>query len=79
MFPSSFRYARASSLAEALTVLDDLRDEVKVLAGGQSLLPLMKLRLAAPEAVLDIGGLDTLSFVRVESDRAGRRRVDPVL
>jgi aerobic carbon-monoxide dehydrogenase medium subunit len=66
VFPSPFRYARAGSLDEALSVLDDLHDEVKVLAGGQSLLPLMKLRLAAPEAVLDIGALEALRFVRVE-------------
>jgi carbon-monoxide dehydrogenase medium subunit len=57
VYPASFRYLRAASVAEALTVLSAAEEEIKVLAGGQSLLPMMKLRLAMPEVLLDIGGL----------------------
>ena len=62
MYPASFSYLRATSVAEALEVLsgcadDASEEEIKVLAGGQSLLPMMKLRLVMPGVVLDIGGL----------------------
>ena len=70
MFPADFRYMRAQSLAHALTVLADSGAiDLKVLAGGQSLLPMMKLRLAVPEVVLDIGGLTDLAGVTSDGDR----------
>ena len=66
MFPADFAYARAGSLDHALDLLGQARadgEEAKLLAGGQSLLPLMKLRLAAPQALVDIGGLTELAGV----------------
>jgi aerobic carbon-monoxide dehydrogenase medium subunit len=64
MYPGRFEYFAPASLDEALATLDRFGDEGKVLAGGQSLIPLMKLRFASPAAVVDIGrleGLDELS------------------
>ncbi|HXG40932.1 MAG TPA: FAD binding domain-containing protein, partial [Candidatus Limnocylindrales bacterium] len=63
MIPAAFDYRRASSVDEALQVLA-ANPAMKVLAGGQSLLPLMKLRVARPEALLDIGRLGELRGVR---------------
>jgi aerobic carbon-monoxide dehydrogenase medium subunit len=63
MFPADFSYARARSLDEALDLLDEAAeagDEAKLIAGGQSLLPMMKLRLAAPQVLIDIAGLPEL-------------------
>lgn len=63
MYPVSFEYAAPRTIEEALEVLDQYGDEAKVLAGGQSLIPLMKLRLAAPRVVVDLNripGLDHL-------------------
>lgn len=63
MFPADFAYAHARSLDEALDLLDEARaagHEAKLIAGGQSLLPMMKLRLAAPEVLIDIAGLKEL-------------------
>jgi carbon-monoxide dehydrogenase medium subunit len=68
MFPSPFDYVRPSSLTQTLSLLAEHEDSAKLLAGGQSLLPLMKLRLAAPEVVIDIGGLDELHGLRVEGE-----------
>jgi carbon-monoxide dehydrogenase medium subunit len=64
MFPPRFDYLAPSSVEEALDVLAERGDEAKVLAGGQSLIPLLKLRFAAPEVLVDINrvpGFDTLS------------------
>jgi aerobic carbon-monoxide dehydrogenase medium subunit len=64
MYPASFDYVAAATLEEALDTLGRYEDDAKVLAGGQSLIPLMKLRLAAPRVVVDINrlpGLDTLA------------------
>jgi aerobic carbon-monoxide dehydrogenase medium subunit len=64
MFPSRFDYTRATSLDEALEVLAQRGNEAKVLAGGQSLIPLMKLRFAAPALIVDVNripGLDNLA------------------
>jgi len=66
MFPADFAYARAGSLEHALGLLAAAQaagEEAKLLAGGQSLLPMMKLRLAAPETLIDIGGLAELTGV----------------
>ncbi len=62
MKPSPFRYSRPESVADALALLDM---EAKVLAGGQSLVPLLSMRLAAPEHLVDINRLAELSYVEV--------------
>lgn len=69
MFPSPFSYARPTSLGDALAVLSESRETAKLLAGGQSLLPLMKLRLAAPESLIDLGALTDLSYIRIEGEQ----------
>lgn len=60
MIPAAFDYVRAGSAEEAISLLGQHGDEAKFLAGGHSLLPLMKLRLASPARLVDIGGLDEL-------------------
>jgi carbon-monoxide dehydrogenase medium subunit len=60
MYPASFEYFAPTTLDEALGLLEEYGDEGKVLAGGQSLIPLMKLRFAAPRAIIDINGLSEL-------------------
>jgi carbon-monoxide dehydrogenase medium subunit len=64
MFPAKFSYAAPTSLQEAVGLLDD--PDAKILAGGHSLLPLMKLRLAQPRLLVDIGRIPGLSYVRRE-------------
>jgi carbon-monoxide dehydrogenase medium subunit len=66
VIPSSFSYQRAGSIEEALSLAAEHGDDAKFLAGGHSLLPLMKLRLAAPEVIIDLGGLHELSYVNDE-------------
>lgn len=66
MIPASFTYRRAGSADEALALAGEYGDEAKFLAGGHSLLPLMKLRLAVPEVLVDIGRIRELSYVRDE-------------
>jgi aerobic carbon-monoxide dehydrogenase medium subunit len=64
MYPASFEYVAPATLEEALDVLGRYEDDAKILAGGQSLIPLMKLRFAAPRVVVDINrlpGLDTMA------------------
>jgi len=68
MIPSAFDYVRAESLAHALELLNEHGDSAKLLAGGHSLLPLMKLRLATPDVLVDIGRLSELSYVRDGGD-----------
>ena len=64
MYPAKFEYARAESLAHAIELLERYGDEAQLLAGGASLIPLMKLRLATPSHLVDIGRLRELSGVR---------------
>lgn len=64
MIPASFDYVRASSAAEAISLVGQHGDDAKFLAGGHSLLPLMKLRLAQPAVLVDIARLSDLSYVR---------------
>src|SRR5262249_15556247 len=64
MFPAKFAYASPSSLQEAVGLLED--PEAKILAGGHSLLPLMKLRLAQPKLLVDIGRIPGLAYIRAE-------------
>ncbi len=68
MIPAAFDYARAGSVDEAVALLAEHGDDAKLLAGGHSLLPLMKLRLATPAMLVDIGRLRDLSYVRDEGD-----------
>ena len=68
MIPAAFSYARADSVDEAVALLAEHGDEAKLLAGGHSLLPLMKLRLATPSVLVDVGRLTELSFVRDDGD-----------
>lgn len=69
MIPSSFEYQAPKTVDEALRLLSRHGDEAKILAGGHSLLPLMKLRLAAPRYVIDIGHLRTLDYIREDNGR----------
>ncbi|HEX4090293.1 MAG TPA: xanthine dehydrogenase family protein subunit M [Trebonia sp.] len=63
MIPAKFDYVRPASLTEAVSALADGGDDAKVIAGGQSLLPLLRLRLAYPDVLVDVGGLDELRGV----------------
>jgi carbon-monoxide dehydrogenase medium subunit len=64
--PAPFEYERATSVEDALARLERLGPEARVIAGGHSLLPMMKLRLAAPEHLVDINDLQDLDYIRVE-------------
>ncbi|MDQ1697458.1 MAG: aerobic carbon-monoxide dehydrogenase medium subunit [Frankiaceae bacterium] len=64
MIPAPFEYVRADDAEAALAALSEHGDEAKLLAGGQSLLPLMKLRLAVPAVVVDVSRAATLDYVR---------------
>ena len=66
MKPAPFRLETPRSLGECVDLLTEHGDEAKILAGGQSLVPLMNLRLAQPSVLLDIGGLEDLDFVDQE-------------
>jgi carbon-monoxide dehydrogenase medium subunit len=66
--PASFQYRKATSVADALALLREYGPESAVVAGGHSLLPMMKLRLAHPEALIDINDLVELAGIRVEAD-----------
>lgn len=68
MIPVGFEYTRVASADEALTLLAQYGDEAKVLAGGHSLLPLMKLRLAQPARLIDIGAVEDLSYIDERTD-----------
>src|SRR5262249_16915390 len=68
MIPAAFDYEVAESVDHAIELLGS-RDDAKLLAGGHSLLPLMKLRFARPELLVDIGRLSELSYVRDDGDR----------
>lgn len=63
MLPSSFEYHRPTTIDEALDLLASLGDDAKVLAGGQSLIPMMKLRFAAPSHLIDINRIDGLDAI----------------
>jgi len=60
MYPAKFDYHRAGSIAEAVALLQEHGDEAKLLAGGHSLIPMMKLRLAQPAVLIDLGRVDEL-------------------
>ncbi|HZR52152.1 MAG TPA: xanthine dehydrogenase family protein subunit M [Streptosporangiaceae bacterium] len=68
MIPATFTYKRAASADDALDLAAEHGEDAKFLAGGHSLLPLMKLRLAAPEVLIDLSALRDLSYVRDDGD-----------
>ena len=66
--PAPFAYERAGTVDDALALLDRHGPEARLVAGGHSLLPMMKLRLARPEVLIDVNALTGLAYVRVEGD-----------
>ncbi len=64
MIPGAFEFHAPTSIGEATSLLASLGEEAKVLSGGQSLIPLMKLRLASPRHIIDINGIPDLAYVR---------------
>jgi aerobic carbon-monoxide dehydrogenase medium subunit len=69
MIPGSFSYHRPATLADALKLLSDLGDDARPLAGGHSLVPMMKLRLATPEHLIDLHGVADLKGIRRDGDK----------
>jgi len=69
MIPAQFEYVAPKTLEDALRLVERHGDEAKILAGGHSLLPLMKLRLAQPRYVIDIGRLRNMNYIREENGR----------
>lgn len=68
MKPASFKYFRPQTIQEALTLLDEYDYEAKILSGGQSLIPMMNMRLARPQFLIDINNIDGLSYIQVNED-----------
>jgi carbon-monoxide dehydrogenase medium subunit len=68
VIPAPFEYVRAGSAAEAISLIGEHGEDAKFLAGGHSLLPLMKLRLAQPSVLVDIGRVSDLSYIRDAGD-----------
>jgi carbon-monoxide dehydrogenase medium subunit len=68
MIPAAFEYVRAGSVEEAVAALVEHGDEAKLLAGGHSLIPMMRLRLAVPEVLVDLGRVEGLRGVREDGD-----------
>jgi carbon-monoxide dehydrogenase medium subunit len=66
VIPSPFEYVAAGSADEAVALLRQHGDDAKLLAGGHSLLPMMKVRLAAPSVLVDVGGIAELSYIRID-------------
>lgn len=64
MIPATFSYHAPTSIAEAVGLLEQHRDDAKVLSGGQSLIPLMKLRLATPRRIIDINRIPGMAYIR---------------
>ena len=71
MIPASFEYLRAKTIPEAIAMLQQHGDDAKILSGGQSLIPMMKLRLATPEHLVDLHGIDALKGVRRDGGVSG--------
>src|SRR5579863_6622497 len=67
MYPRAFHYHRAGSLKEAAAMLSQLGDDAKLLAGGQSLIPLMKLRFANPTHLIDLNFVSGTSYIKEDS------------
>lgn len=69
MIPAKFDYVKPASVADAVTALAQGGEDAKILAGGQSLIPVLRLRLAAPSLIIDLGGIAELRGVRDDGDR----------
>ena len=69
MIPAAFEYARAASVEEAAKLLNKYGEDAKVLAGGHSLIPLMRLRLAQPKALVDINGIKGLDQIKEQGSK----------
>src|SRR3954465_7458354 len=68
MIPASFDYHAPKTLDEAIALLAQLGDTAKILAGGQSLIPAMRFRLASPEVLIDINRISDLSYIEEHGD-----------
>jgi len=68
MIPAQFEYVAPASVEEALSALSEHGDDAKIMAGGQSLLPVLRMRLNAPEVVIDLGRIESLRGVREDGD-----------
>jgi carbon-monoxide dehydrogenase medium subunit/2-furoyl-CoA dehydrogenase FAD binding subunit len=68
MKPSAFEYFNPQSVQEAIDLLNRYGDEAKIIAGGQSLVPMMNFRLARPEILIDINGIKELEYIKTEGD-----------
>lgn len=68
MIPANFTYHRAHSVQDAIALAESLGEEAKYMSGGHSLLPMMKLRFATPEHIIDISKIEGLSFIKEEGD-----------
>ena len=75
MLPAPFEYHAPKTMDEALSLLDGLGEDAKVLAGGQSLIPLLKLRFASPAHLVDINKIKDLDFLE---ERDGTLRIGPL-
>ncbi len=74
MIPAAFEYIRAGSADDAFTQLQRLGADARVLAGGQSLIPAMRFRLARPAVLIDINGIKELSNIAIDNGSAHPRR-----
>ncbi len=68
MYPSRFRYEAPATISEAIELLSTSDGEAKILAGGQSLIPLLKLRFAAPDLIIDINNIVDLDYLTFDAD-----------
>ena len=69
MIPAKFDYVRPSTVEEAIAALQQGGEDAKILAGGQSLIPVLRLRLAAPSVLIDLGAISALRGIREDGDR----------
>ncbi|MDQ1005167.1 2-furoyl-CoA dehydrogenase FAD binding subunit [Neobacillus niacini] len=68
MKPPKFDYYKPTTLSEALDLLEEIGDDGKIIAGGQSLVPIMNMRLASPKCIIDINGLNELDYIKHEGN-----------
>ena len=68
MKPAAFEYARVETCDEAVALLAEHGDDAKLIAGGQSLMPMLNFRVLAPEVLVDIGGVETMQRISVGDD-----------
>ncbi|MGH9853747.1 MAG: FAD binding domain-containing protein, partial [Blastocatellia bacterium] len=68
MIPNNFEYFAPKTIEEALKLVDKYGEDCKILSGGHSLIPILKLRLAAPAVIVDIGRIEKLKTIKVDGD-----------